>query len=608
MSNPQVIGGGRLSRGDTRTDKRAPMAVKMPRRQILRRLWTYLGRHRLLLVLAMALAVLANALALVGPRLSGLAIDAIGIQSGQADLPRVLYYVLLMALFYVASSLLTFLLSRLTLRMTRNTIYRMRKDVFDKLVMLPVGFFDKHQAGELISVISYDIDTVNESLSTDFIQVLQSIITVTVSLVMMLTIQPLMVGIFAVTVPLTALYTRWITRRTQPMFRRRSQKLGELNGYMEEMMGGQKTTKAYGQEAAVLRNFDVKNDEAVEAFTTSEYYGTMIGPSVNFINNISLALISVFGSLLFLRGRVGLGDISSFVQYSRKFSGPINETASILGDLQSAFAAAERVFRLIDTPPEKPDAIGAAVLANVQGDVKAQNVEFGYLPGVPVIRGFSMHAQPGRLNAIVGPTGAGKTTLINLLMRFYDIDSGRLLLDDQDIYGLTRASLRGAYTMVLQDSWLFHGTVAENIGYARPSATREEIVAAAKAAMIHSFIKRLPQGYDTVIGDDGVTISKGQKQLLTIARAMLSDAPMLILDEATSNVDTQTEQQIQQAMRTLMAGRTAFVIAHRLSTIQNADNILVIRDGNIVEQGKHEQLMAQSGFYAALYRAQFETY
>ncbi len=608
MSNPQVIGGGRLSRGDTRTDKRAPMAVKMPRRQILRRLWTYLGRHRLLLVLAMALAVLANALALVGPRLSGLAIDAIGIQSGQADLPRVLYYVLLMALFYVASSLLTFLLSRLTLRMTRNTIYRMRKDVFDKLVMLPVGFFDKHQAGELISVISYDIDTVNESLSTDFIQVLQSIITVTVSLVMMLTIQPLMVGIFAVTVPLTALYTRWITRRTQPMFRRRSQKLGELNGYMEEMMGGQKTTKAYGQEAAVLRNFDVKNDEAVEAFTTSEYYGTMIGPSVNFINNISLALISVFGSLLFLRGSVGLGDISSFVQYSRKFSGPINETASILGDLQSAFAAAERVFRLIDTPPEKPDAIGAAVLANVQGDVKAQNVEFGYLPGVPVIRGFSMHAQPGRLNAIVGPTGAGKTTLINLLMRFYDIDSGRLLLDDQDIYGLTRASLRGAYTMVLQDSWLFHGTVAENIGYARPSATREEIVAAAKAAMIHSFIKRLPQGYDTVIGDDGVTISKGQKQLLTIARAMLSDAPMLILDEATSNVDTQTEQQIQQAMRTLMAGRTAFVIAHRLSTIQNADNILVIRDGNIVEQGKHEQLMAQSGFYAALYRAQFETY
>ena len=259
-------------------------------------------------------------------------------------------------------------------------------------------------------------------------------------------------------------------------------------------------------------------------------------------------------------------------------------------------------------PPETPDAIGASTLTDVQGDVKAQNVDFGYLPGVPVIRGFSMHAEPGKLTAIVGPTGAGKTTLINLLMRFYDIDSGHLMVDDQDIYGLTRSSLRAAYTMVLQDSWLFHGTVAENIGYARPSATREQVVAAAKAAMIHGFIKRLPQGYDTMIGDDGVTISKGQKQLLTIARAMLSDAPMLILDEATSNVDTQTEQQIQQAMRTLMAGRTAFVIAHRLSTIQNADNILVIRDGNIVEQGRHEQLMAQSGFYAALYRAQFETY
>ncbi|NLD52147.1 MAG: ABC transporter ATP-binding protein, partial [Clostridiales bacterium] len=571
-----------MSRGDTNGDKRAPMAAKMPRRLILKRLWTYLGRHRLLLVLAMVLAVLANALALVGPRLSGRAIDAIGIGPGQANLPRVLHHVLLMALFYVASSLLTFLLSRVTLRMTRNTMYRMRKDVFDKLVMLPVGFFDKHQAGELISVISYDIDTVNESLSTDFIQVLQSIITVTASLVMMLTIQPLMVGIFAVTVPLTALYTRWITRRTQPMFRRRSQKLGELNGYMEEMMGGQKTTKAYGREEAVLRAFDSKNDEAVEAFTTSEYYGTMIGPSVNFINNLSLTLISVFGSLLFLRGSVGLGDISSFVQYSRKFSGPINETASILGDLQSAFAAAERVFRLIDMPPETPDAIGASTLTDVQGDVKSQNVDFGYVPGVPVIRGFSMHAEPGKLTAIVGPTGAGKTTLINLLMRVYDIDSGHLMVDDHDIYGLTRSSLRAAYTMVLQDSWLFHGTVAENIGYARPSATREQVVAAAKAAMIHSFIKRLPQGYDTMIGDDGVTISKGQKQLLTIARAMLSDAPMLILDEATSNVDTQTEQQIQQAMRTLMAGRTAFVIAHRLSTIQNADNILVIRDGNIV--------------------------
>ena len=408
--------------------------------------------------------------------------------------------------------------------------------------------------------------------------------------------------------PLTALYTRWITGKTRPYYRRRSAKLGELNGFMEEMMGGQKTTKAYGREAEVIKEFDVINAEAVKAYTTSEYYGTIIGPSVNFINNFSLALISVFGSLLYLAGRVGLGDIASFIQYSRKFSGPINETANILGDLQSAFAAAERVFRLIDQSPEKPDAPDARELSQVRGDVRAQDVDFSYVAGIPVIQGFNMHAQPGQLIAIVGPTGAGKTTLINLLMRFYDIDAGSIQVDQQDIYGLTRRSLRSAYTMVLQDSWLFYGSIFDNLAYARPEASRDEVVAAAKAAMIHGFIKRLPQGYDTMIGDEGINISKGQKQLLTIARAMLSKAPMLILDEATSNVDTRTERLIQEAMRKLMAGRTAFVIAHRLSTIQNADTILVVRDGNIVEQGRHEELMARQGFYAQLYHAQFESY
>jgi ATP-binding cassette subfamily B protein len=329
---------------------------------------------------------------------------------------------------------------------------------------------------------------------------------------------------------------------------------------------------------------------------------------VGFINNISLALISVFGALLFLRGHVGLGDISSFVQYSRRFSGPINELAAIFGELQSAFSAAERVFRLIDAEPEKPDAPGATVLTDVAGDVQASNVYFRYLPDVPVIQNFSMHARPGDLIAIAGPTGAGKTTLVNLLMRFYDIDQGSITVDGHDIYGVTRDSLRAAYTMVLQDSWLFYGTVFDNIAYARPDATRQEVEAVARAAMIHSFITKLPQGYDTIIGDDGVNISKGQKQLITIARAMLSDARMLILDEATSNVDTQTERRIQQAMRTLMAGRTSFVIAHRLSTIRNADNILVVRDGNIVEQGRHEELMARQGFYSQLYYAQFEMY
>ncbi len=604
----RLIRGGRMSRQETSGDTRALPALRMPRRQILRRLWQYLGRNRKWMLLAMLLTLLSSSVALVGPKLSGLAIDAIGLGAGQADFASVFLYTGLMAGCYLLAAGLSYLLSRVTLRLTRNIIYRMRKDVFEALSALPVNFFDRYQAGEIISVVSYDVDTVNESLSSDFLQVIQSTVTVVVSLAMMLSIKPALTLVFVVTVPLTALYTRWITSRTRPLVRKRSRKLGELNGFMEEMMGGKKTTMAYGRQAQVLEAFDVHNEEAVSAYTTSEYYGTMVGPSVGFINNISLALISVFGALLFLRGQVGLGDISSFVQYSRRFSGPINEVASIIGELQSAFSAAERVFRLIDAKPEKPDAPGAMELTDVAGDVRMEEVDFSYLSGVPVLKDFTMHAPPGALIAIAGPTGAGKTTLVNLLMRFYDINDGAITVDGKDIYGLTRASLRAAYTMVLQDSWLFYGSIYDNIAYARPEATRAEVEAAAKAAMIDSFIAKLPRGYDTIIGDDGVNISKGQKQLITIARAMLSDARMLILDEATSNVDTQTERHIQQAMRQLMAGRTAFIIAHRLSTIRSADNILVVRDGNIVEQGTHEQLMALDGFYRSLYQAQFETY
>jgi len=424
---------------------------------------------------------------------------------------------------------------------------------------------------------------------------------------MMLTIAPSLVVIFAVTIPVTFLFTRWITQRVRPLFRKRSAKLGQLNGFVEEMLSGQKTIRAYGQEKAVLERFDEKNNQAVSAYTDAEANGTITGPCVNFINNLSLALVCTFGSVLFMQGKVRLGDLGSFVQYSRRFSGPINEIANIISELQSAFAAAERVFALIDAEPEPEDVSDAKPLTDVRGDVQLKNVDFSYEPGKPIIKGLNLHAKPGSLTAIVGPTGAGKTTIINLLMRFYDVDAGTVLVDGKDVRKLTRASLRRAFSMVLQETWLFHGTIFDNIAYGKPGATMEEVVAAAKAARIHGYIRRLPQGYDTVLSDNGTSISKGQKQLLTIARAMLLDAHMLILDEATSNVDTRTEQQIQAAMRTLMKDKTCFVIAHRLSTIRSADNILVLDGGQVVEQGTHETLMAAKGFYYDLYQAQFDT-
>ncbi len=607
MPNPNLIGGGRMTRAELSGDRRE-VSGKAPKMAILRRLWRYLGRYRLLVVLALALALSSNLLALLGPKLSGLAIDAIGTVAGGVDLESVFYYVILMAICYVISAIFSYLLSRVMNRLSRRVAYQMRKDVFERLSILPVGFFDRHLAGDLISVLTYDIDTVNQSLSNDLLQIVQSVMTVFFSLGMMLSIAPKLVLIFAVTIPLSIVFTKYITGRVRPLFRNRSAKLGELNGFVEEMIDGQKTTKAYHREEAVIGRFDRKNEDAVDAYTKAEYYGTITGPSVNFINNISLALVSMFGAWMYLKGQIGLGNISSFVQYSRKFSGPINEVANITGELQSAFAAAERVFRLIDEAPEPADAPDAKPLADGKGEVVLDDVCFGYLPQKPVIRHFNLHAQPGSLVAIVGPTGAGKTTIINLLMRFYDIDSGAITVDGQDIYHVTRSSLRGAYTMVLQDTWLFSGTIFENIAYGKADATLEEVIAAAKSAHIHSYISRLPNGYDTKLTDNGVNISKGQKQLLTIARAMLLDAKMLILDEATSNVDTRTEQRIQAAMRDLMRDKTCFVIAHRLSTIQNADHILVVRDGQIVEQGRHADLMAQKGFYAKLYASQFETY
>ena len=576
----------------------------------LLRLDGYLMRYKWYLVGAVALTVGSNLFSLIGPLLSGYAVDAIEPGPGKVIFEKVFYYAAWMAGFYVVSSIFSYLLQVLMITISRKVVYQMRKDVFEKLLSLPVGYFDVHQGGDIISRISYDIDTVNMSLSDDVVQLLTTVITVSGAFFMMLVISPSLVLIFAFTMPLSMCITRYLTGKTRPLFRARSATLGELNGFAEEMVSGQRTLKAYCQEENTIRRFEEKNEKAMKAYYRAEYYGSIVGPMVNFINNLSLSMISVFGAILYLFGKMSMGNISSFVLYSRKFSGPINEAANIISDLQSSMAAAERVFRLLDELEEAADAPDAGELVEAKGEVELNHVRFGYNPAKTVIHDLSFHVKPGKMIAIVGPTGAGKTTLINLLMRFYDVDGGFITVDGEEIRMIKRDGLRRSYAMVLQDTWLFTGTIYENLAYGSlegdTQKQEEQVRAAAKAAGIDGFIRRLPDGYRTVLSDEGTNISKGQKQLLTIARAMLLPARMLILDEATSDVDTRTEMKIQEAMRKLMEGKTCFVIAHRLSTIRNADHILVVNDGDVIQQGTHETLLNQEGLYRQMYLAQFE--
>ena len=576
----------------------------------LLRLGGYLMRYKWYLVGAVALTVGSNLFSLIGPLLSGYAVDAIEPGPGKVIFEKVFYYAAWMAGFYVVSSIFSYLLQVLMITISRKVVYQMRKDVFEKLLSLPVGYFDVHQGGDIIRRISYDIDTVNMSLSDDVVQLLTTVITVSGAFFMMLVISPSLVLIFAFTMPLSMCITRYLTGKTRPLFRARSATLGELNGFAEEMVSGQRTLKAYCQEENTIRRFEEKNEKAMKAYYRAEYYGSIVGPMVNFINNLSLSMISVFGAILYLFGKMSMGNISSFVLYSRKFSGPINEAANIISDLQSSMAAAERVFRLLDELEEAADAPDAGELVEAKGEVELNHVRFGYNPAKTVIHDLSFHVKPGKMIAIVGPTGAGKTTLINLLMRFYDVDGGFITVDGEEIRMIKRDGLRRSYAMVLQDTWLFTGTIYENLAYGSlegdTQKQEEQVRAAAKAAGIDGFIRRLPDGYRTVLSDEGTNISKGQKQLLTIARAMLLPARMLILDEATSDVDTRTEMKIQEAMRKLMEGKTCFVIAHRLSTIRNADHILVVNDGDVIQQGTHETLLNQEGLYRQMYLAQFE--
>lgn len=573
---------------------------------VFKRLWDYLSYYKWLLVVCLILTVLSNLFSLVGPKLSGLAIDAIEFGEGKVIFKDVYKYAILMLIFYVLSSIFSYILSLLMLKMSKKIVFKLRNDAFNRILSLPISYFDTNKTGDIISKMNYDIDTINTSLSADLIQICTSVITVIGSLIMMLTISPILVCVFVITIPISLMFTRFMLKKTHKLFRKRSATLGDLNAYSEEMITGMKTIKAYEREEIILEKFDLYNQNATDSAYKAEYYGSITGPGVNFVNNLSLSLICILGAILSVISDFSLGKISSFVLYSRRFSGPINEIANIFTDLQSAMAAAERVFGLIDAPTETIDKYNAIELNDVKGDVELENVTFSYDESKVILDNVSFNADRGKVIAIVGPTGSGKTTIVNLLMRFYDVNKGKIFVDNNEIRDVTRQSLRKSYAMVLQDTWLFEGTVYENLSYGKDDATIDDVMKAAKASKIHNFITRLPNGYDTVLSEGGINISKGQKQLLTIARAMLLDSNMLILDEATSNVDTRTEVQIQEAMKELMKNKTCFIIAHRLSTIQNADLILVVKDGKIIEQGNHNELLLKKGFYSNLYNAQFE--
>ena len=565
---------------------------------ILKRMSKYLYKYKFTIIISIILTIVSNIFALVGPMLSGYAIEVIEKGNGNIDFSKIFYYAFLMIVFYFCSSILSYIISIIMVKTARNVVYSLRKDAFDTLLNLPLSYFDKNSIGDVLSKITYDIDTMGSTLSTDLINILTSIVTLVGSFFMMFTISKKLVLIFFITIPMSAISTKYITNKTRPLFRQRAKKIGDLNGFVEENISGLKIIKAYNKESKSIDEFRNINKNAVDAYYNAEYYGSMTVALISFINNISLAFISTIGSILYLKNEMSLGQISSFVLYSRKFSGPIREISNLISDMQSSFAASERVFRFIDEKREEDDKVDAVKLEKVHGKIDMQNVTFSYDLNEKVLENLNINAKPNTVVAIVGPTGCGKTTIINLIMKFYNRDNGQILVDDKNIDDITKKSMRQAYAMVLQDTWLFEGSIYENIAYGNENATLEDVKRVAKLAQIDDFIEKLPNGYNTIISGNGDNISKGQKQLINIARAMLIDAKMLILDEATSNIDSKTEIQIQNALLEIMKGKTCFIIAHRLSTIKNADQILVLNNGKIVEQGKHEELLEEDGFYA----------
>ncbi|SHK37761.1 ABC transporter ATP-binding protein [Desulforamulus aeronauticus] len=580
----------------------------------LKRLLGYLKPYRMKLLFVFVMAILSTAFSIVSPKIMGKATTKLfegimlkyqQVPGARVDFDYILQILLILIGLYLFSAFFSYLQQYIMAGVAQRTVFDLRKDVNEKLTNLPLAFFDAHTHGEILSRVTNDVDNIGSTLQQSLTQLITSLVTIVGILIMMLTISPLMTLIAVVTLPLSFVVTVLIAKRSQKYFAAQQKELGTLNGHVEEMYTGHQIIKAFGREDESIDKFNETNEKLYQAGWKAQFISGIIFPLMNFISNIGYVLVCVVGGIFVLKHKIEIGDVQAFIQYSRQFNQPIMQMANIANIIQSTIASAERVFELLDEVEEKPEAENATVLQFPRGEVKFQQVDFGYREDVPLIENMNIDVKAGQTIAIVGPTGAGKTTLVNLLMRFYEISAGKILVDGVDIREMRRGELRSLFGMVLQDTWLFNGTIRDNIAYGRTAATEEEIVRAAQAAHADHFIRTLPEGYDTILNEEASNISQGQKQLLTIARAILADPAILILDEATSNVDTRTEVLIQRAMRTLMKGRTSFVIAHRLSTIREADLILVMNHGSIIEMGNHHELLATGGFYADLYQSQF---
>lgn len=576
---------------------------KKGQKEILSKVMRYIKRYTGLILLSIVLASLIVILTLYVPILIGEAID--GIVYGQVNFTFILRYLVIISVMVGITALAQWMMNKINNKVTYNVVRDMREAAFKKIEILPLKYLDRHSQGEIVSRVITDVDQFADGLLMGFTQFFTGIMTIIGTLFFMLTIHVGITFVVVLVTPLSLFVASFIAKKTYTMFKLQSEARGEQTAFIDEMIGSQKVVKAYGHEEEALEQFDEINTRLAYYSLRATFFSSLTNPCTRFVNSIVYAGVAITGALAVLTGRITVGALSCFLSYANQYTKPFNEISGVVTELQNAIACAGRIFELIEEEPQVPEAVEAVHLQDVEGQVVCRRVAFSYVPDKKLIENFNIAIKPGQRVAIVGPTGCGKTTLINLLMRFYDVNEGSICVENIDIREVTRKSLRSNYGMVLQETWLKKGTIRENIVMGKPDATEDEIIAAAKASHAHSFIKRLPKGYDTVIGEDGGMLSQGQKQLLCITRVMLCKPPMLILDEATSSIDTRTEVQIQSAFNKLMEGRTTFIVAHRLSTIQNADIILVMKEGKVIEQGNHEELLARKGFYAELYNSQF---